>query len=206
MKKAKSAVQYGMETLKLSPDELFKLIESSQGYDGEDYSRWLAGKIIEVAEADGVQFSQLLVKKFNIINEILEEVSENQEISEEFVDIFKSLLNRKLYSVDIDGIGEPLDVDWYSGLDLDSENSFFVMEKLPVELRDKILDNEEFSVLFRLSLDGADKKSDLYTDAKGQGLVLGSKGAMLLYRLCSLASNFNLSNAKFGVLVPVKFL
>lgn len=206
MKKAKSAVKYGMETLKLSPDELFKLIESSQGYDGEDYSRWLAGKIIEVAEADGVQFSQLLVKKFNIINEILEEVSENQEISEEFVDIFKSLLNRKLYSVDIDGIGEPLDVDWYSGLDLDSENSFFVMEKLPVELRDKILDNEEFSVLFRLSLDSADKKSDLYTDAKGQGLVLGSKGAMLLYRLCSLASNFDLSNAKFGVLVPVKFL
>ena len=68
MKKTKSAVKYGMETLKLSPDELFKLIESSQGYDGSDYARWLAGKIISVAEEDGVQFSQLLVKKFNIIN------------------------------------------------------------------------------------------------------------------------------------------
>lgn len=206
MKKAKSAVKYGMETLKLSPDELFKLIESSQGYDGEDYSRWLAGKIIAVAEEDGVQFSQLLVKKFNIINEILEEVSESQEISEEFLDIFRSVLHKNLYSVDIEGIGEPLDVDWYSGLDLDEENSFFVMEKLPFDLRGNILENEKLSVLFRLSLEGADKKSDLYSDARGQGLILNSKGAMLLYRLCSIASNFDISNSKFGVLVPVKFL
>lgn len=206
MKKAKAAIKYGMETLKLSPDELFKIIESSQGYDGGDYPRWLAGKIIEVAEADGVQFSQLLVKKFNIINEILEEVSGSQEISEEFLDIFRGVLNKDLYSVDFEGLGEPLDIDWYSGLDLDEENSFFVMEKLPFNLRGSILENEKFSILFRLSLDGADKKSDLYADAKGQGLTLTSKGAMLLYRLCSLASNFDISNAKFGILVPIKFL
>lgn len=206
MKKAKSAVKYGMEILKLSPDELFKLIESSQGYDGEDYPRWLAGKIIEVAEEDGVQFSQLLVKKFNIINEILEEVSETQEVSQEFLDIFKSQLHKDLYSVDFDSIGEVLDVDWYSGLDLDEENSFFVMEKLPVDLREKILEKEKVSVLFRLSLDGVDKKSDLYSDAKGQGLSLTSKGSLLLYRLCSMASNFDLSSMKLGVIVPVKFL
>lgn len=206
MKKTKSAVKYGMETLKLSPDELFKIIESSQGYDGGDYARWLAGKIIEVAEADGVQFSQLLVKKFNIINEILEEVSGSQEISEDFLDIFKGALNKDLYPVNLEGLGETLDVDWYNGLDLDSENSFFVMEKLPLDLKGKILENEKFSILFRLSLDSADKKSDLYSDAKGQGLVLASKGAMLLYRLCSLASNFDISNAKFGILVPIKFL
>ncbi len=206
MKKAKAAIKYGMETLKLSPDELFKIIESSQGYDGGDYSRWLAGKIIEVAEADGVQFSQLLVKKFNIINEILEEVSGSQEISEEFLDIFRGVLNKDLYAVDFEGLGEPLDVDWYSGLDLDEENSFFVMEKLPFNLRGSILENEKFSILFRLSLDGVDKKSDLYADAKGQRLTLTSKGAMLLYRLCSLASNFDISNAKFGILVPIKFL
>lgn len=206
MKKAKSAVKYGMETLRLSPDELFKLIESSQGYCGGDYPRWLAGRIIEVAEGDGVQFSQLLVKKFNIINEILEEVSENQEISNEFLDIFKSSLHKSLYSVDIDSIGEPLNVDWYNGLDLDEENSFFVMEKLPVEIREKILDKENLSLLFRLSLDGADKSSDLFTDAKGQGVNLTSKGAMLLYRLCNMANSFDLSSCKFGVLVPVKFL
>lgn len=206
MKKAKAAVKYGMETLKLSPDELFKLIESSQGYDGEDYARWLAGKIIAVAEEDGVQFSQLLVKKFNIINEILEEVSENQGIKEEFLDIFKSSLHKKLFSVDFDSLGTPVDIDWFSGLDLDEENSFFVMEKLPVELRDMILEKKEVSLLARLSLDSSDKKSDLYVDAKGQGLTLTSKGAMLLYRLCSMCSSFDLSSMKIGLLVPVKFL
>ena len=206
MKKTKSAVKYGIETLKLTPDELFKLIESSQGYEGSDYNRWLASKIIEVAEKDGVQFSQLLVKKFNIINEILEEVSGNQDISEDVLDIFKSVLNKEVFSVDFEGIGNPIDVDWYNGIDLDEENSFFVKEKLPTEIKEKILDNEKFSLLFRLSLDNADKKSDLYADAKGQGITLTSKGAMVLYRLCSLASVFDISNAKIGLFVPVKFL
>ena len=122
MRKAKSAVMYGMETLRVSPDELFKLIESSQGYDGDDYNRWLAGRIIEVAEKDGVQFSQLLAKKFVIVNEILEEVSDVQSIKEEFLDIFKSTLNDTLYSVDFEGLGEAVEVDWFTGLDLDSEN------------------------------------------------------------------------------------
>lgn len=206
MKKTKSAVKYGMEVLKLSPDELFKLIESSQGYDGEDYPRWLAGKIIEVAEADGVQFSQLLVKKFNIINEILEEASENRVVREEFLDIFKSALHKKLYSVDFEGLGEPLEVDWFNGLDLDNENSFFVKEKLPEEIRDAILENEKVSILFRLSLDAPDKKSELFSEAKGQLLNLSSKGAMIIYRLCSMVRAFGMSNTKFGLIVPVKFL
>lgn len=206
MKKTKSAVKYGMETLKLSPDELFKLIESSQGYDGEDYSRWLAGKIIAVAEEDGVQFSQLLVKKFNIINEILEEVSGSQDIREDFLDIFRVTLNKDLFSVDFENIGKPLEVDWYNGLDLDEENSFFVMEKLPFEVSQKILEKENMSIIARLSLDTVDKKSDLYIDAKGQGLNITSKGAMFLYRLCSMSTVFDLSNVKIGILVPVKFL
>lgn len=206
MKKTKSAVRYGIERLKLSPDELFKLIESSQGYDGEDYSRWLAGKIIEVAEEDGVQFSQLLVKKFNIINSIIEEVSESGTIKEEFLDIFKSILCKKIYSVNFEGVGEPLDVDWFTGLDLDSENSFFVKEKLPEDLRDKLLDNEEVSIILKLSLESPNKKTDLFSEAKNQLLNIQSEGALMLYRLCSIARAFNISKAKFGILTPVKFL
>lgn len=205
MKKTKAAVRYGMETLRLSPDELFKLIESSQGYVGDDYPRWLASKIIEVAEADGVLFSQLLVKKFNIINEILEEVTGSQEIRQEYIDIFESCLGKNIYSVDMNSIGNPVEIDWYSGLDIDSENSFFVNEKLPDEIRSKILENEKTSFFIKLSLDSPDKKSDLYTDAKGQGISLQSKGAMMLYRLCSMALSFDISNIKFGIFVPVKF-
>lgn len=206
MQKTKSAVRYGMETLKLSPDELFKLIESSKGYDGEDYNRWLASKIIELAEADGVQFSQLLVKKFNIINDILEEVSGEQVIRDEFLNIFKNSLTEKIYTVDVDGVGEPLEVDWYDGIDLDSENSFFVMEKLSEDIRSKILEDEKFSVLFRLSFEASVKKSDLCQDAKSRGIILSTKGAMLLYRLCNIVSAFNLTKVKFGIITPVKFL
>lgn len=206
MRKTKAAVRYGMETLKLSPDELFKLIESSQGYEGEDYPRWLAGKIIEVAEEDGVQYSQLLVKKFNIVNELLEEVEGSQVVKEDFLDIFKSCLHEDLYSVDFEGLGKGLDVDWYNGIDFDSENSFFVKEKLPEDLQEKIFNDEKFSVLFKLASDNANKKSDLYSDAKSQGIFLHSKGAVILYRLCNLVASFDLTNAKFGIMVPVKFL
>lgn len=206
MKKAKSAVKYGMEVLKLSPDELFKLIESSKDYDGDDNARWLASKIIEVAENDGVQFSQLLVKKFIIINEILEEVSDSSDIKDEVLDIFRSALGKTLYSIDFENIGEPIDVDWYSGLDLDRENSFFVMEKLPEEIKEKIIEDEKLSFILKLSLDSPDKKSDLFSDAKGQGYNLTSKGAMMIYRLCSMVSAFELTNLKVGMLVPVKFL
>ena len=40
MKKCLSAVRYGLETLGVSSDKLFHLIETSRGYDGEDYDRW----------------------------------------------------------------------------------------------------------------------------------------------------------------------
>lgn len=206
MKKTVSAVKYGMRVLKLTPDELFKLIESSNGYSGDDYARWLASKIIEVSEADGVQFSQLLVKKFNIINEILESATGEQKISEGFLDIFKNSLNKDLYSVGFEEIDRTLEVDWYKGIDLDNENSFFAMQYLPEELQNKLLEDESFSIIMKLSLEPSEKKSDLYLDAKGKGLSLQSKGAMMLYRLCMLVDAFALTKVKFGVLCPVKFL
>lgn len=206
MKKTKSAVKYGMETLRLSPDELFKLIESSRGYSGEDYSRWLAGKIIEVAEGDGVQFSQLLVKKFNIINSILEETSNSSVMKEEFLDLLKTCLRGTIYSIGFEGLGETLNVDWYSGVDLDKENSFFVIEKLPNNLKRSILEDEKISFLSRLSLDSPNKKSDLYWDAKNAGIPISCMGALMIYRFCSMVLAFELTNALFGLLVPVNFL
>lgn len=127
MRKTKSAIKYGMETLKLSSDELFKLIESSKDYVGSDYKRWLARKIIELAEKDGIGYSQLLVKKFNIINSIMEEVAETDSIKEEFLDIFKSTLKGELYSNGFPYLGTELKVDWGKGIDYDKNNSFFVM-------------------------------------------------------------------------------
>ena len=206
MKKTKSAVKYGIEVLKLTPDELFKLIESSQNYDGSDYSRWLADKIIKVAEKEGILFSQLLVKKFNIINEILEEVTSTDDIKQEFLDIFGSVLGDEIYSVDFPRLGVSLDdVDWFNGVDLDSENAFFTNEKLPLDVKKKIVEDENLSLVIRLSLDSPDKKSELYLDAKRNGVSITSKGALMLYRMCCLASTYPLSNFNLGVYAPVKF-
>lgn len=206
MKKTKSAVKYGMEVLKLTPDELFKLIESSQNYDGSDYSRWLADKIIKVAEKEGILFSQLLVKKFNIINEIVEEVTSTDDIRSEFLEIFGNILGEGVYSVNFPSMGVSLDdVDWFNGIDLDSENSFFTKEKLPLEVKNKIVEDETLSLVIRLGIDSPDKKSDLFLDAKRNGIGITSKGALMLYRMCSLASTYPLSKFKLGVYAPVKF-
>ena len=73
MKNTIDAIKYGLETLKVSPKELNSLIESSKGYDGDDYKRWLANEIIKIAEKDDVGYSQLLAKWFNLIQSIIEE-------------------------------------------------------------------------------------------------------------------------------------
>ena len=73
MKHIKDIIRYGVETLHVTPEQLFSLIESSNGYDGEDYKRWLSNQIIRLAEKEGMGYSQLLVKKFSIIQSLIEE-------------------------------------------------------------------------------------------------------------------------------------
>ena len=105
MKYTREAIRYGIETLGVTPDELFSLIESSEGYDGDDYRRWLAARIIEVAERDGVGFTQLLVKKFAITQSLAEEYSDDG-IKEEWLEYFNSVFsNFNVFSVGIEGIG-----------------------------------------------------------------------------------------------------
>ena len=77
MKVANEAIRYGIETLGVSPDEMFSLIESSNGYEGDDYKRWLASEIIKLVENSGMGYSQLLIKKFNIIQELMDEYSDS---------------------------------------------------------------------------------------------------------------------------------
>ena len=208
MRKTKSAIKYGMETLKLSSDELFKLIESSKDYVGSDYKRWLARKIIELAEKDGIGYSQLLVKKFNIINSIMEEVAETDSIKEEFLDIFKSTLKGELYSNGFPYLGTELEVDWGKGIDYDKNNSFFVMNAFSDGLRDSVVgeSDKEVSLIIRLSNETVNKKCELYSDAKSRGIVINSAGGLILYRLCCLAEVFPMERVTIGVYCQAGFL
>ena len=196
MKRTIEAVKYGIETLGISPNALFDLIKSSNGYDGDDYSRWLANEIIKIAEKDGVGYSQLLVKKFTIISSILDGV--DVSIKKEWLDFFSSMLgvdSGSVMSINFDGIGTKFeeDVDWYSDVDLMSEK-FFSEGNLPENLMSNLRgDSEEnFAIVAKLESDSCSKNSELFKSAKSVGVVCKNKGSMLLYRMCNLAEAWDL--------------
>lgn len=211
MKKCLSAVRYGLETLGVSSDKLFHLIETSRGYDGEDYDRWLAGRIIDVAEADGVGFSQLLVKKFNILMELA--AQDGLMIRDVYLEKFCKELELgkdEIYTVgykDYEYFSDEKkmdDFDFFSGVDLDSENSFFT-DGLPEELQEKVKDgNLPFTLL--LNMDTAPKKSELFSDAKNRCVSIKYYGSLLIYRMCLLMDVYGNSDTKFSFLCPVEFL
>lgn len=192
MKNAKEAIRYGIETLGVSPDEMFGLIESSKGYDGEDYSRWLANEIIKIAEKDGVGYSQLLVKKFNIIQDMLG--SKDLILKRSAVDVIKNFLGEDSYSIDFPEVGTPIeDVDWFNGVDYDEDNSFFLAEELPF-IYDKVLNGEDVNIAVSLTDDSVKKNWELYSDASGRGVSCKYTGSLLLYRMCQMLEAFDITN------------
>lgn len=212
MKKVYEAVKYGIETLKISPDDFFKCIESSEGYDGDDYKRWLSSKIIDIASEDGVGFSQLLVKKFNIIQEISQSVETN--LNEDFVNHFLNIINSdKIY---VDGFKDDLpnsvslkDVDFTKGIDLDIFNSFFVNEelaKVDEDLATSIKENKQVDFLFKLDQVPIPKKSELVLDAKEMGIQITTKDSAQVYRIARMVDRLELENINLYVLAPTRFL
>lgn len=193
MKHIKDIIRYGVETLHVTPEQLFSLIESSNGYDGEDYKRWLANQIIRLAEKEGMGYSQLLVKKFSIIQSLIEEYSDNS-IDPWWVKFFKKHFSEnKVYSFGIEGVGSEVEeeIDWTSGIDYDSINSEFVNEVLPEEIRDTLLENKGVTLFISLSSDSVDKKSDLVKESRENEVILKSEGGAILYRLASIVKAFD---------------
>lgn len=203
MKNTKDAIKYGIETLKVSPDEMFSLIESSRDYEGDDYKRWLASQIIKIAEKDGVGYSQLLVKRFNIISDLL--ANEDAEINKTFFEYISRDADI-CHNFDEESFGDE-GIDWYSGIDLDINNSGFLSENMP-ELYEKVLSGEggKLCIVARLSRDNADKSSDLYVDAKSMGIVCKNEGMLFLYRMCRLADILQGIDFSVRVLTDVNFL
>ena len=206
MKKTISAVKYGLETLGVTPDKLFSMIESSQGYVGDDYNRWLASKIIEVAEADGVGFSQLIVKKFNILSDLSE--MDNLEIREEYLAKFCELLGAEdIYTYGIVNKDSSVleSIDWGHNIDYDAENCFFTDSIEDETLKEKIKSGI-FNFLLKLSMSNKIKKSDLLLDAKNRSVTIKTEGGVVLHRVCLLYDVFGNPETKFSFLAPSEFM
>lgn len=209
MNKVKDAIRYGIETLGVTPEMMFNLIESSNGYAGEDYSRWLANEIINIADDSGVGYSQLLVKKFNIIQSLIEDYSDNslQEYWKKYIE--DKLNGYSIYSDGIEDIGDQLDnVDWFNGIDYDEMNSEFFYEKIPQEVKEQFLSGEKIAFFVKMSSEALSKKSSMFLDAKKKGILLRTEGAGMLYRMCQIINAFDsiADNLKFAFIASTDFL
>ena len=190
MKNTKEAIRYGIDTLGVSSDKLFSLIESSNGYQGEDYQRWLANEIIKIAEKEGIGFSQLLVKKFNILQDLIDSYGDNT-LSDKVVSfITKQLSNNgenTIFSTEIEEVGTLIeDVDWFKGIDINESTGTFISELEDSEFKEKFLQGEPISLFIKLNNKACSKGSDLFKDAKSRGIVCKTEGALMLYRMCNL--------------------
>ena len=206
MKNVKEAIKYGIETLGVTPEEMFALIESSRDYIGDDYKRWLANEIIKIAEREEIGFSQLLVKKFSIIQSLAEDA--DTQIKPNWLEYLKGKLPEPLYSIDFSYLGKALeDIDWFNGLDYDEVNTFFLDENLPEEISEKLRNHEDITILSRLSTDSSSKSSDLFKSAKSRNIVCKNEGSLMLYRMCTLVDALNLGkNFRFAFFTSTDFL
>ena len=227
MKNTKDAIRYGIETLNVTPKELFSLIESSKGYDGDDYKRWLAARIIDIAEKDDVGFTQLLAKWFNIIQSMIEEYSDDS-ISEEFYHYIRSMLGSNVYTVGFNATGDmpiegsdevvPMttfgrsadDVEWLKGRDIPWNAEFFD-EYLHPNMREDIKNDYPVTLFCHFGKKaGLTKSSDLFLDAKQNGLSCRDNNALMLYRVGSmlnaLESQYDGVDFTFAFMADTEFL
>lgn len=199
MENTLKAVKYGISTLGITPKEMFSLIESSKDYTGEEYNRWLANEIIKVCEKDGVGYSNLLVKWFNIITSISDEYK-SEDIVEIYNNFIKSKLVGEVYTLGFDEDNEygtsVDDIDWESNIDMPYNLDFIdnIDESISIVLKE----TKECTFFIHLkSKKGIKKNTDIFVDAKQNGVILTSIDSVYLYRLCSIvnaledASNIN---------------
>jgi len=216
MKNTLDAIKYGLENLDVSPKELFKLIESSKGYDGADYKRWLANEIIKLAEKDGIGYSQLLAKWFNLIQNIIEEYADDS-LKEYFERYIKELAdNNKIFTVGINnerstfGIGAEVDdIDWYDRVDLPYNYDFLdTVEKFGSD----IIDNSGVTIIYKSNPKAVFKKnSALAVDAKLNGVPVRNGDSLFLYKMCTIVRALEsevhgCDKFKFVFITDTKFL
>ena len=200
MKNTIDAIKYGLETLNVTTKEMFNLIESSKGYDGDDYKRWLANEIIKLAEKDDIGYSQLLAKWFNLIQSIIEEYSDDS-IKKSFEEKIEDYINNDVvYTVGMSseksyGVKGD-DIDWGSKVDLPFNYDF--IEGLPDDLKDGLLENRGVTIFLKVNSKSTFKKSsDIVTDAKINGISIKNSESMMFYRMCTLMRALDEQGTKF---------
>lgn len=214
MKNTIDAIKYGLETLDVSPKELFKLIESSKDYEGSDYKRWLSREIIALAENDGIGYSQLLAKWFNLIQNIIDEYADGS-VKEFFANYIKNLCLGNVYTVGIESdedgsniFGKSADEeDWVSKVDMPYNYDF--LDTLSEDMSTSIKEDNPITIIYRGNPKASFKKNcDLVVDSKISGIPVRNYDALFLYRMCTIvrALGDGCANLRFIFITDTKFL
>lgn len=195
MRKTIQSVSYALDTLHLTPDELFQLIETSQGYDGKDYKRWLANKIIEVANSEGIPFTELLVKKLKILAALMSD--SNEGISELVDNFIKDRVSGYETIYDMTGLG-------FSGSTYDLEDyDWFNVENF---FDDSMLENNTDNSVYLAMLDSKGAgKSSVSLAGKNMGYSMSSRGSLLLLRLMLMDEHLCPLNNKYILISDSSF-
>lgn len=171
MRKTIQAIKYALEELHLTPDKLFQLIESAQGYEGDNYELWLANKIIGVAEYEGMPFTELLVKKLKLLSSLRS--NEEEGVSQVVDNFIKNAVSDYSFVVDFSGLdldylNDSSDFDWFNGLSL--------VDGTLNELNDS-------NTAYVGFLDSAGAgKNEVSLTGKSMGIPITSKGGAMLLR------------------------
>lgn len=213
MKYTKAAIRFGLKNLSVTPNRLKALIESSNEYDGEDYDRWLANQIIKIADKDGVPYTQLLAKWFNIMQSIVEDCA---DLSIKDIWLNKLFCNGAYdyyYGSETEDsrFGTQLaDINWFNGSDM-MWNTEFLDNELPSEFCESLHNCKPVNLFMQLGF-GKDscniKGTSLYAEAKNAGILCSNEAALMLYRLASMAMALGVEGSvslKVGLLMPASF-
>jgi hypothetical protein len=171
MKKTVQAIKYALEELHLTPDKLFQLIESAQGYEGDNYELWLANKIIGVADSEGIPFTELLVKKLKLLSSLRS--NEEEGVSEVVDNFIKNVVSDYSFVVDFSGLdldylNDSSDFDWFNGLSL--------VDGTLTEMNDS-----NYAYVGFLDSAGAGK-NEVSLAGKSMGIPITSKGGAMMLR------------------------
>lgn len=171
MKKTVQAIKYTLEELHLTPDKLFQLIESAQGYEGDNYELWLANKIIGVADSEGIPFTELLVKKLKLLSSLRS--NEEEAVSEVVDNFIKNVVSDYSFVVDFSGLdldylNDSSDFDWFNGLSL--------VDGTLTEMNDS-----NYAYVGFLDSAGAGK-NEVSLAGKSMGIPITSKGGAMMLR------------------------
>lgn len=213
MKYTKDAIRFGLKNLSVTPNKLKALIESSNGYDGDDYSRWMANQIIQIAEKDGVPYTQLLAKWFNIMQSIVEDCADLSIKGNWLNKLFCNGAYDYYYGAEStdERFGTQLvDIKWFNGSDM-MWNTEFLDNELPPEIGSNLHNLKPVNLFMQLGFvkDSCNiKNSSLYVEAKNAGIVCTNEAALMLYRLASLTMALGVEgpvSLSVGLLMPASF-